>query len=192
MKPRAATDMRSGRLVYVIGPSGSGKDSIMNYARERLSGDPGAPVFVRRHITRPAESGGEDHIPITPVDFEQGCDAGRFALAWRANGHGYGIPAEIDVALAAGRHVVLNGSRAYLQEAAARYAALKPVLIRIDPGVLRQRLNTRGREGAEEIDARVRRAIAFERVDHPELAEIANDGPCEQAGEAFLALLRGL
>jgi ribose 1,5-bisphosphokinase len=192
MKPLAATGLRSGRLIYVIGPSGAGKDSIITYARERLAGDPAAPVFVRRHITRPAASGGEDHIPITAEDFQQECDAGRFALAWRANGHGYGVPAEIDPALAAGRHVVLNGSRAHLPDAAARYAMLKPVLIRIDPSVLRRRLADRGRESAAEIEARVRRALDFARVEHPALAEIANDGTPEQAGEAFLALLRSL
>jgi ribose 1,5-bisphosphokinase len=192
MKPLAATGARLGRLVYVIGPSGAGKDSIISYARERLAGDPDAPVFVRRHITRPTAGGGEDHSPITPEEFERSRDAGRFALAWRANGHGYGVPAEIDIALAAGRHVVLNGSRGHLPEAAARYAFLKPVLIRIDPSVLRQRLADRGRESASEIEARVQRALDFADVEHPELAEIANDGTRAQAGEAFLALLRRL
>jgi ribose 1,5-bisphosphokinase len=192
MKPEPATALRPGRLVYVIGPSGSGKDSIIAYARTRLSGDPTAPIFVRRHITRPAASGGEDHIPISAPEFEQGCAAGRFALAWRGNGHGYGIDTGLDLCLAAGRHAVLNGSRAYLPEVATRYAMLKPVLISIDPAVLRQRLIARGRENAAEIEARVRRAIAFERVEHPDLATLANDGPLEQAGEAFLALLRGL
>src|SRR5690242_1563652 len=109
--------MNTGRLVYVIGPSGSGKDSIIAYARERLSAVPDAPIFVRRHITRPAESGGEDHIPISRQDFDDGCSSGRFALAWRGNGHGYGVDAAIDLKLAAGWHAVLNGSRAYLPEA---------------------------------------------------------------------------
>ncbi|MDQ7251102.1 phosphonate metabolism protein/1,5-bisphosphokinase (PRPP-forming) PhnN [Dongia sedimenti] len=188
----AASIARSGRLVYVIGPSGSGKDSIIAYARARLADDPDAPVFVRRHITRPAESGGEDHIPISPSDFEQACIAGRFALAWRGNGHGYGVETEIDLSLGAGRHAVLNGSRAYLPEAAARYPGLMPVLIRIDPAVLRERLAGRGRESAAEIEARVRRAMAFEQVAHRDLVEIANDGPLVEAGEAFLALLRSL
>lgn len=192
MKRGPAASVRSGRLVYVIGPSGSGKDSIIAYASGRLSTEPDAPIFVRRHITRPAESGGEDHLPISPQDFDDACASGRFALAWRGNGHGYGVDAAIDLELAAGRHAVLNGSRAYLPKAAARYAGLKPVLIRIDPAVLRERLASRGRENPVEIEARVQRALAFERVEHRDLTEIANDGKLEQAGEAFLALLRSL
>jgi ribose 1,5-bisphosphokinase len=191
MKPQPATALRSGRLVYVIGPSGAGKDSIIAYARARLAEDP-VTVFPRRHITRPAESGGEDHIPISAAEFDSTYAANGFALAWRGNGHGYGIDRSIDDALAIGQHVVMNGSRAYLAEAAARYAGLKPVLIGIDAAVLRQRLVARGRESAAEIEARVERAAAFERVEHPELAVIANDGPLAQAGEAFLALLRAL
>jgi ribose 1,5-bisphosphokinase len=187
----AASAPQSGRLVYVIGPSGAGKDSIIAYARARLAEDP-AMVFARRHITRPAESGGEDHIPISAETFDRTYATDGFALAWRGNGHGYGIDRSIDDALGTGRHVVMNGSRAYLAEAASRYACLKPVLIGIDPAVLRRRLAARGRECAAEIEARVERANAFGRVGHPELTVIANDGPLEEAGEAFLALLRAL
>ena len=41
-----------GRLVYVVGPSGAGKDSVINWARERLVSDTQV-VFTQRTITRP-------------------------------------------------------------------------------------------------------------------------------------------
>jgi ribose 1,5-bisphosphokinase len=179
----------AGRLVYVIGPSGAGKDSIIAYARQRLAD---RHVFARRHITRPVDSGGEDHVAISPADFDRDCAAGRFALCWRGNGHGYGVGVELDCWLDSGRHVVLNGSRAYLPEAAARYPRLLPVLIEIDPNVLRQRLSARGRETPDEIEARIRRAREFGAVDHPALAIIANNGPLTEAGEAFVTLLRSI
>lgn len=184
--------VRHGRLVYVIGPSGAGKDSIIAYARDRLGAVGAGHVFARRHITRPAESGGEDHIPISPADFDRDCAAGRFALFWRGNGLGYGVGREVDQWLQAGSHVVLNGSRAYLPEASERYPTLLPVLIRIDPAVLRQRLARRGRETPDQIEARIRRAVDLAAIDHPGLATIANNGPLAQAGEAFVAMLRGL
>ena len=190
MTPLAASALRPGRLVYVIGPSGAGKDSIIAYARGRLGATEAAPVFARRHITRPAGSGGEDHIPIAPEEFARASAAGRFALHWRGNGHGYGIGGEIDDWLAGGRHVVVNGSRAHLDAAAGRYAALLPVLIEIDPAVLRQRLAARGRETTEEIEARIARAAAFGAVGHPALVALPNNGALSEAGEAFLALLR--
>jgi ribose 1,5-bisphosphokinase len=190
MKPQADIVVRAGRLVYVIGPSGAGKDSIIGYARQRLGAD--RHVFARRYITRPADSGGEDHIAIAPADFERDCAAGRFALSWRGNGLGYGVSAEIDLWMESGRHVVLNGSRGYLPNAAARYPSLLPVLITIDPAVLRQRLAARGRETSAEIEARIQRATELDAIDHPGLAVIANNGPLAEGGEAFVALLRAL
>ena len=190
MKPQADIGACAGRLVYVIGPSGAGKDSVIRYARQLLGAD--RHVFARRYITRPADSGGEDHIAVTPVDFDRHCAAGRFALSWRGNGHGYGVSTEIDLWLESGRHVILNGSRGYLSDAAARYPSLLPVLIAIDPAVLKQRLAARGRETPSEIEARVRRATELDAIDHPGLAVIANNGPLSEAGEAFVALLRAL
>lgn len=190
MKPQADIAVRAGRLVYVIGPSGAGKDSIITYARQRLGAD--RHVFARRHITRPADSGGEDHIAISTAEFDRDRAAGRFALSWRGNGHGYGVGVEIDPWLDSGRHVVLNGSRAYLPDATARYPGLLPVLIAIDPNVLRQRLLARGRETSDEIGARISRAVELDAIDHPALAIVANDGPLTEAGEAFVALLRSL
>lgn len=190
MKPRAAIGLEPGRLVYVIGPSGAGKDSIIAYARQRLGAD--RHVFARRYITRPADSGGEDHIAISPVDFERDCAAGRFALSWRGNGLGYGVGVEVDLWLQSGRHVILNGSRGHLPEAAARHPNLLPVLIAIDPAVLRQRLSARGRESADEIEARIRRAAELEAISHPALAIIANNGRLAEAGDAFIALLNAL
>lgn len=190
MKPQPDIAVRGGRLVYVIGSSGAGKDSIIAHARQRLGSE--RHVFARRHVTRPADSGGEDHIAITMAEFEQDCAAGRYALSWRGNGLGYGVGIEIDLWLQSGRHVILNGSRAYLPEAARRYSTLLPVLITIDPAVLRQRLSARGRESTDEIDARIRRAAELGTIDHPGLAVIANNGPLAEAGEAFVALLRTL
>ena len=192
MKPLADLPVQAGRLVYVIGPSGAGKDSIIAYARQRLGADRERHVFARRYITRPADSGGEDHIAISPADFVRDGAAGRFALSWRGNGHGYGVGVEIDLSMQSGRHVVLNGSRGYLPEAAARYPGLLPVLITIDPAVLRQRLSARGRETADEIEARIRRAAELDAIEHPALAIIANNGPLVEAGDAFVALLNAL
>ena len=51
-------------LVYVMGPSGAGKDSVLDRARTMLSVE--APVaFAHRYITRPADIGGENHVALT-------------------------------------------------------------------------------------------------------------------------------
>jgi len=149
----------SGRLIYLMGPSGSGKDSLLDAARERLAERD--CVIVRRVITRSAEAVGEDAIGVTPAEFDQQEAAGGFALSWRANGLAYGIPRQIDDWLAAGQDVLVNGSRAYLPEARQRYPELLAVLLQVDEAVLRQRLLARGRESAEQIEARLARNRSF-------------------------------
>lgn len=52
-----------GTLIYVMGPSGSGKDSLLSALRPRLRGLPVA--FARRYISRPACAGGEQHMALS-------------------------------------------------------------------------------------------------------------------------------
>jgi ribose 1,5-bisphosphokinase len=85
--------------------------------------------------------------------------------------------------------VVLNGSRAALDSAAARYPDLLPVLIEASPEVLRQRLQKRGRETGEEIEERLKRTAALPALAHPRLQRIDNNGPLEDAVEQFVGLL---
>jgi phosphonate metabolism protein PhnN/1,5-bisphosphokinase (PRPP-forming) len=66
------------------------------------------------------------------------------------------VGVEIDLWLHAGFDVLVNGSRAHLAQAHARYeAALLPVCLQVSPDILRQRLQNRGRESAREIDLRL-------------------------------------
>ncbi|MGO3999976.1 phosphonate metabolism protein/1,5-bisphosphokinase (PRPP-forming) PhnN [Pseudomonas fluorescens] len=148
-----------GRLVYLMGPSGSGKDSLIDAARDALAQL--NCVVARRVITRSAESAGESAFGVSVEAFADLVRAGAFAMSWRANGLGYGIPVEIDQWLAEGRHVLVNGSREYLPQAQERYPTLIPVLLSVRSDVLRQRLMSRGREGIEEIEARLARNALF-------------------------------
>lgn len=155
----------SGRLIYLMGPSGSGKDSLLNAARERLAER--NCVIARRVITRSAEAVGEDAIGVSPAEFDQQEAAGTFALSWRANGLAYGIPRQIDDWLAAGQDVLVNGSRGYLPQARQRYPELLAILLQVDEAALRQRLQARGRESAEQIEARLARSRELQPLPRP-------------------------
>ena len=58
-----------GKLIFVVGPSGSGKDTLIDGAKDLLSDEKFA--FIKREITRSAKAGGEDHIEISKGDFDK-------------------------------------------------------------------------------------------------------------------------
>jgi ribose 1,5-bisphosphokinase len=174
-------------LIYIVGASGSGKDSLMRYARERLADNPDV-LFAHRYITRAPDAGGENHVALSMQEFAARDKAGLFALQWKSHGHAYGIGIEINQWLAKGITVVVNGSREYLAEAARLYPAMLPVRIEVSPEILRDRLQARGRESRAEIDARLARHQSMRQSTYDGII-ITNDGPLAEAGEALVAAI---
>lgn len=109
-------------LVIVVGPSGSGKDTLIAGARKLLSSNP-AFYFAIRDITRPLVIGGEEHIAVSEESFLQRLDTGVYEISW------YGIDQTIEDGLAEGKVVVFNGSRAAIDEAIKRFPGIKIIFI---------------------------------------------------------------
>lgn len=181
----------TGRLVYVVGPSGAGKDSLLEYARLRLPADAGI-IFARRFITRPPAAHGEQHIPVSAGQFRRIADDDGFALQWHANGLSYGIGREIRQWMDLGFHVVVNGSREYLPSAGERFPELAVISITAPLHAIRTRLQQRGREDAAEVGLRVMRAESLALPQGPDVMTIVNDGSLEAAGEQLRGLLVNL
>lgn len=175
------------RLIYVIGASGSGKDTLMNHARQKLAGDP-LVCFAHRYITRPATAGGENHVALSENEFQARVNSKLFALHWSSHGMHYGIGIEINQWLAKGITVVVNGSRQYLTEARRQYPELLPVSIEVNTDVLRQRLLARGREDAESIEQRLRRHESLQQTPQHGLL-VQNNGRIEDAGDALVRMI---
>lgn len=184
----SSQDKASGVLIYLMGPSGSGKDSLIEAARAQLAG--AGVEIARRVITRSAEATGEAAQGVTPERFEAMRAAGEFAMHWQANGLEYGIPKQVDVWLAQGRSVLVNGSRSYLPEARRRYPGLLAVRLEVDPEVLRARLIARGRETPQEIDQRLARSARLQGCPDPGVHALDNSGSLATAVSALFDLLR--
>lgn len=186
--PGSPSGTRPGAFVAVVGPSGAGKDTILSLARPALEAR--GVLFARRVVTRPCDGGTEDHDCLDEEAFDRAEAAGEFCLTWRAHGLSYGLPASLRQECRGGRTVIANLSRRAIGAAAALFSRLHVVEITAPRHLLVARIAARGRESAEEIDARLARSVALVVPDGaggPHV--IDNSGAPEEAAARFAALL---
>ncbi|MGH1477666.1 MAG: phosphonate metabolism protein/1,5-bisphosphokinase (PRPP-forming) PhnN [Geminicoccales bacterium] len=179
---------RPGVLFLIVGPSGVGKDSLIDGARQFLQHDISF-WFPTRFITRPADAGGETHQAVTPEAFDRLQNSGAFMLSWHAHGHGYGIPIAVKEALARGRSVIVNVSRQMIDEARRLWSPVRVMLITAPRDILRDRLVKRGRETIDDIEKRLDRVDAYH-VDGSDVREVVNAHRLERAIDRFVAMLQ--
>jgi ribose 1,5-bisphosphokinase len=165
-------------LICVVGPSGAGKDTLLDAARIALAEDPRFH-FVRRVITRPAEAGGEVHEAVTEAEFAER----DFALRWRAHGLSYGIPAAATNDAAA---VVASVSRTVIADAASRFP-VRVIEVTAPPEILAARLASRRRESPADIAERLARIVPL--PPGIPVETVVNDGSLELGVTRFLAAL---
>ena len=178
---------RRGVLFLVVGPSGVGKDSLIQGARRRF-GDNAGYHFPTRLITRPDEAAGEDHQAVTRADFELLDAAGNFMMSWAAHGQRYGIPKSAERALVDGRSVIVNVSRQVIGQARRSWPPVRVLLVSAPSDALRARLAARGREAGADIDKRLGRADAY-RVRGDDVFELVNADELEGAIDRLVALI---
>ncbi len=180
-------ERRSGAFVFVVGPSGAGKDTLLTGAKKRLADD-ARFVFVRRTVTRPVGPW-EHHDSLVPEAFEAAVARGDFLLTWAAHGLSYGVPATARTRVAAGDVVVCNGSRAAEPAARMAFPDMTLVLITAPRAVRLARLTARGREG--DVAGRLDR-LADEDFSLKADLVIDNSGDPAAGVDALCGLLRRL
>ena len=143
-----------------MGPSGAGKDSLLNGLRQDMAGMATPPplYFAQRTITRSHLQTNEDHEAADVSKFESLLQSNAFAMNWFANGLHYGVRHHQLAPMSVGMWVMVNGSRAYLSEAKLRFPGLTVLHITAPADVLRARLLARGRENEKDIEARLSRS----------------------------------
>jgi len=165
-------------LILIVGPSGAGKDTLLDAAREASADDPRLH-FVRRVITRPVEAGGEEHEAVTEAEFAQR----DFTLHWQAHGLSYGIPA---AAIKDGVAVVASVSRTVIADAASRFP-VRVIEVTAPPAILAERLSSRRRESQADIAKRLARTVPLPA--NVPIDTVMNDGSLEVGIARFLAAL---
>jgi len=179
-----------GTIIMVVGPSGSGKDTLLKAAADELFHDPDF-TFPKRVITRTPDPESEDHDEITMEQFRAIRETADYGLCWEAHDKGYIIPASIKDDVRAGKCVVFNGSRGAILSAMEVYENVRVVSVTVPNAILASRLARRGRESHEEIEKRLERA-AFQPPAGVDLTMVSNEGPVEQSVSDFIKSLRVL
>lgn len=166
-------------MLVVVGPSGAGKDTLIDGLRDRFADDPRVR-FVQRTVTRKADPNAEAHASMTVDAFDAAQQAGAFSVTWDANGLKYGLPADVADHLATGGLAVANGSRQALPAIRAAFSRVVVVAVTVSEAELARRLAARGRETAAEIEARLQRARDLT-VSGGDVLHLDNSGPPEIA-----------
>lgn len=175
----------TGRLVAVVGPSGVGKDTLIDGLCRSM------PWLhrVRRTITR-LPGLGERFDSVSPEVFERMRRDGGFCLHWDAHGLRYGLPAPVEARVARGQDAVANLSRRALPDAALVFPRLLVLHLTASPEVLAERLGPRGREDLDDIRARLKRAELEMPCGPWTTVTIRNDGPLEETLACAVAALQ--
>ncbi|WP_170327021.1 phosphonate metabolism protein/1,5-bisphosphokinase (PRPP-forming) PhnN [Ruegeria arenilitoris] len=178
--------MSPAPVIAVVGPSGVGKDSVMEALEARAPGI----VRARRVITRPEGEEGEDFDRVSVEVFQQMAAEGAFALHWPAHGLFYGVPKGIDDLRHKSDAVLVNLSRAILLQAQEVFGDLIVISLTADPEVLAQRLSTRARECVLEQERRLARAAKPLPVELKRVIQVDNSGPLEATVAAILSQIQ--
>jgi guanylate kinase len=174
-------------LVIISGPSGVGKDTIIDALRARHH-DPDYHYVVTctTRGRRPDEVDGVDYHFLDPEAFARQRAAGEFLEASQVHENWYGTPrGQVREALAAGRDVILKID----VQGAAIVKGKVPgaLLIFIVPPSLEdlfQRLRTRATETADELEVRQRNAaIELARQDDYDYVVTNETGQVERTAE---------
>ncbi len=179
---------KQGSWVFVAGPSGAGKDTVIDYARSACAAN--VKIQVARRLVTRAPNEFEDHDSLSTEEFERRRSRGEFILCWQAHDLSYGIAHVWQEKVAAGSIIICNVSRTLLPDMANRVAGrFRTVLVTAPSDVLAARITARGRDPANgsrtgrDLDGDIRQIADL---------VIENTGTPEQAGNQFVELLNSI
>ncbi len=144
------------KVFVITGPSGVGKGTLISRLLERVP-DLELSVSATTRQPRDGELDGRDYHFLGREEFDRRIEENDFLEFATYSGNRYGtLRSEVRRRLAAGRSVVLEievqGAR---QVRAAMRESVQVFIAPPDPAVLRERLESRGTDNDEAIDARL-------------------------------------
>jgi guanylate kinase len=146
----------SAKVFVITGPSGVGKGTLIADLLSRVP-ELDLTVSATTRAPRAGEENGRDYHFLDRGEFDRRVEDKEFLEFATYSGHRYGtLRSEVDRRLGAGRSVVLEievqGAR---QVRAAMPESVQVFIAPPEPAALRRRLEARGTDDAEAIDARL-------------------------------------
>lgn len=145
------------KVFVITGPSGVGKGTLISKLLERVP-DLELSVSATTREPRAGEVDGRDYHFLTAEEFDQRIEREDFLEFATYSGNRYGtLRSEVRKRLDAGHSVVLEIEvQGASQVRAAMRESVQVFIVPPDPAVLRKRLESRGTDSAEAINARLK------------------------------------
>ena len=176
------------KLILLVGPSGSGKDTLLRAARKRFNGSHDLGL-VRRYITRPPD-GNEDNYYVDNTCFKLLKHSGFFVSDWQAHNNEYGIAHHALANGTAHGKLLCSISRGAITDFEQHYGDVTVLLVTAPMGLLKKRLTGRDRENDKDIEKRLQRATRP--VEARKLITFDNSASLEKSQSDFITLLEAI
>ncbi len=173
------------KLFFIVGNSGSGKDSLIQEVIENYPPELKKIKIPKRVITRPPSPETEDYISVDEQAFLEWKNKGEFALTWCIYGLHYGIRKEILDWMAAGHPVIINVSRKIIETARKQFNNLKVIFVYVPFEITASRIKERAREDEDAMQARLERARENQNLPGADFV-VDNSGDLKTAAETLL------
>lgn len=172
-------------VILIVGPSGSGKDTLLRSAKKHF-GPTDKLSFVRRYITRPP-SKDEDNFYLDQEGFLTLKECQFFVSTWQAHNNYYGIARHALTSDKKHYGLLCSISRRAVTDFEEKFANTTTIHVSAREDILLERLKERGRENREDIEKRLHRATR--KVEARELITFDNSDPLDKTIPSFLSLL---
>ncbi len=147
----------SDLLIFVVGTSGSGKDSVMRETVTYLDTIDIPASILRRVITRPSDKN-EESTFMTVEEFSLHKAEDEFALYWNIYDNWYGCGwRQIKEAINRKEFLLINISRGMLFKAREVFPKCLIILVTVPQEIAESRIKKRGREDEEGLQTRLTR-----------------------------------
>lgn len=185
--------MPGGKLVIISGPSGVGKNTVVQRVLRACGGNLERSVTATTRPPRPGEQNGVDYYFLTPEEFARRRKEGAFLECFQLfeSGHWYGtLASDVSERLARGAWVLLaidvQGTMALMEQFPE---AVTIFLLPPSQEELERRLRQRGTETEASIQRRLARATEELALAHRYRHQVVNDDP-DRAAQEIIAILK--